>query len=383
MAYSPHTKTSIRKERGAVNPFVIVFAALAIMGGVATWLLWDQLNQVRMSKYEQQPGSALQNKLPNIAAGITKREKKLQSTLKTVKTLESKVADLQKDLEDQKKTLTSTENRLRSAHQASKERSAERDRLRRERDDMIVKKDTEIKRLMDELSTVKAEKDQQIAQLSGENKRLLDERQRVQLAMEAQKKDTAMKISTLETAINQRDQRIAQMRQMKEQEKESLIPDGKVLVSNIRHGFVELNIGRRDGVTNGLKFKVFGLKKGGIKHEKGTIQIVSVAKGTSRAAILKTADPINPILENDVIANPAFHIGKAKLFVLEGKPKVYTKDELSKLIVEAGGTVDEKLSVSTDFLIVGEGADSRVKQDAVNLGIEIILEEELIEYLSF
>ena len=64
-----------------------------------------------------------------------------------------------------------------------------------------------------------------------------------------------------------------------------------------------------------------------------------------------------------------------KTFVLTGKLEKYTRDEASKLIEERGGIVKGSVSKTTDFVIVGEDAGSKLKK-AQELGIKILSETD-------
>lgn len=70
-----------------------------------------------------------------------------------------------------------------------------------------------------------------------------------------------------------------------------------------------------------------------------------------------------------------------KSFVLTGKLEKFTRDEAGKLIMERGGLVKSSVSKSTDYVIVGEKAGSKLTK-AQELGIKILSEEEFEELIS-
>lgn len=65
-----------------------------------------------------------------------------------------------------------------------------------------------------------------------------------------------------------------------------------------------------------------------------------------------------------------------KTFVLTGTLARYTREEASKLIEQAGGTVTGAVSKKTDFVLAGENAGSKLDK-ARGLGIAVIDEEQL------
>lgn len=64
-----------------------------------------------------------------------------------------------------------------------------------------------------------------------------------------------------------------------------------------------------------------------------------------------------------------------KIFVVTGKLKNYSREEISKKIEDFGGIVKNSVSKKTDFLIVGEDSGSKLKK-AQELGTKILSEEE-------
>ena len=70
-----------------------------------------------------------------------------------------------------------------------------------------------------------------------------------------------------------------------------------------------------------------------------------------------------------------------KSFVLTGKLEKYTRDEAGKLIAERGGLVKGSVSKSTDYVIAGEKAGSKLTK-AQEFGIKILSEEEFEKLLN-
>ena len=70
-----------------------------------------------------------------------------------------------------------------------------------------------------------------------------------------------------------------------------------------------------------------------------------------------------------------------KSFVLTGALEKYTRDAAGKLITEHGGLVKGSVSKTTDFVIAGEKAGSKLKK-AQELGIKILSEEEFEKLLA-
>ena len=70
-----------------------------------------------------------------------------------------------------------------------------------------------------------------------------------------------------------------------------------------------------------------------------------------------------------------------KNFVLTGSLENYTRDELTEVLENLGGSVTSSVSKKTDVVIVGENAGSKYEK-AIKLGITIWNEKDLENYLN-
>lgn len=70
-----------------------------------------------------------------------------------------------------------------------------------------------------------------------------------------------------------------------------------------------------------------------------------------------------------------------KTFVLTGTLNTMGRDEAKKKIRELGGNVSSSVSKSTDFVVAGENAGSKL-DDAQELGVKVISEEEFLKMIQ-
>jgi NAD-dependent DNA ligase len=162
-------------------------------------------------------------------------------------------------------------------------------------------------------------------------------------------------------------------------------PDGEITFTGKKQDICQVNLGREDGVKTGFIFEVFKYVKGGRRKSKGRIEIVKIENTCSQAAIIETINLADdPIVKGDHIISPFFdkHEVKKFLFVGELTNPVYSKKQITKLITETGAEVYRELSVYLDFIIAGKGAkETEDYKQAVNLGLTILSEREVIKYL--
>ena len=70
-----------------------------------------------------------------------------------------------------------------------------------------------------------------------------------------------------------------------------------------------------------------------------------------------------------------------KKFVFTGGMRILSRPEAKKLVEGAGGRAVSSVSASTDFVVAGENAGSKMAK-AQELGLEILTEEDFIDLLA-
>ena len=66
---------------------------------------------------------------------------------------------------------------------------------------------------------------------------------------------------------------------------------------------------------------------------------------------------------------------RGKSIVVTGTLQHYKRDEIKRLIEKLGGRASSSISKSTDFLVAGEKAGSKLEK-ANSLGVKVLTEEE-------
>jgi BRCT domain type II-containing protein len=110
-------------------------------------------------------------------------------------------------------------------------------------------------------------------------------------------------------------------------------------------------------------------------------------------------DPLDPILPGDYISNPFYSRDKSYTFTLAGEMELFSREELTNLIQEYGGSVAPEVGIKTDFLVLGEVPDrsqatseeqkrrleeiERVQKLAKQYGVPVMREVELVELFKY
>jgi hypothetical protein len=157
--------------------------------------------------------------------------------------------------------------------------------------------------------------------------------------------------------------------------------DGKIVSVDRELGLVYLDLGRLERVIPGMLFKVYSLKKGGTKADRGLIRLVEVGEKHSKGIIV--VEP-SPIREGDFVYDEFFEPGRPRTFAFAGELiGRIPSGELAKLIRGFGDKFTPVANAKTDFLVVGRGYEKDPNYAiAQKWGIKVIREKDLYRYLG-
>lgn len=140
-------------------------------------------------------------------------------------------------------------------------------------------------------------------------------------------------------------------------------PDARIIRIDLQNGIIYLDVGIEDHVYRGLTFAVFD-KSVPIPEDgkgKAEIEVFQINQNVSAARILRSSVK-NPIVEDDIIANLIWDPKTSNHFYVAGDFDLnedgYTDpdgvERIKEMILRWGGTLDDEISVNTDFIIIGE-----------------------------
>jgi len=127
-------------------------------------------------------------------------------------------------------------------------------------------------------------------------------------------------------------------------------PDGHITFVDFDRNEVQIDVNRRQGARPQMKMTIFDANSSGVPTEKpkGIIELTQVGDQHSIARIIKTYSPIEPFRIGDIVYSPAWSPDDPMRFALIGKIDMNRdgkddRDDLKKMIEDAGGTVDYDL----------------------------------------
>jgi len=149
---------------------------------------------------------------------------------------------------------------------------------------------------------------------------------------------------------------------------EEALVDGEIIGVNTGDRTATISVGRRDRVTLGLTFEVYG-DAGSIRPDedgeyprgKAAVEIIRIDDASSVARIIRE-NQRNPVVPGDVFANALYDPDKEYSFVVfgnfdmdgDGDATSQERNDVEGLINEWGGLLEDDLSGRTDFLVLGE-----------------------------
>ena len=186
------------------------------------------------------------------------------------------------------------------------------------------------------------------------NKRLADAESRAK----TEKDDLEKRLGASEGEMRKREARIAELGKKVEFIKQPDQPDGSVIqVSTANTCYIDL--GTRDLLRRGTRFKVFTYGKGGEMRDKGMIEVTSVNDSMAEATVVDLKDRFDPIARGDKIAAPNYDPKMPREFVLTGRfPTGYSRAMVKDRLIALGAKVADHVGPNTDFLVVGDREDA-------------------------
>lgn len=163
--------------------------------------------------------------------------------------------------------------------------------------------------------------------------------------------------------------------------------DGKIVAVEPDGEYAMIDIGRRDWLSEGMEFRVYDDSTPHARKEKGRVQVRRVYDTIAQVKIIHQ-DPLDPILRDMVVLNPAFQRGRTLRFVFEG---AFLDPNLKRILARYPCKIEDTVVRETDYLVLGDaktpiGTLEREETDsykrAREFGVRILTERDLARYLG-
>lgn len=145
---------------------------------------------------------------------------------------------------------------------------------------------------------------------------------------------------------------------------------GKIYNPDMKNRYTFITLGSKDGVRVGSKFMAYRQQQGFTRKWKGQIEVKTVFDIYSLASITKLEKEDEPLTDGDYITNIFYHPKHKRNVILIGKfrrgPFKYDREEIEQRLTDMGAIVEKKVSLKTDFALIGDDPEER-DQDKDNL----------------
>lgn len=125
-----------------------------------------------------------------------------------------------------------------------------------------------------------------------------------------------------------------------------------------------IDLGSKQLLRRGTRFKVFTYGKNGVMREKGMVEVSSVQDAMAECTVVDVKDRLDPISRGDKISAPNYDPEMPREFVLTGRfPSGYSRAMVADRLRALGAKVADKVGPTTDFLVLGESETAAAPAD--------------------
>lgn len=181
--------------------------------------------------------------------------------------------------------------------------------------------------------------------------------------------------------------------------KEPESPDGKVLEVSHELGLGWINLGSKNRLAMGTRFRVVSGMNGD-RRDKGWAEVTRIKDDMAEVAFLEQTDAFDPPVPGDVVFNPLFDPSGERYAVLIGRfSGAASEKDLRALLEGMNIHVQKNVDKNTDFLVVGgemyvdengqvlaepmQPTDLPAYRDAVAEGVQVVQMNDLRRYFRF
>jgi len=207
--------------------------------------------------------------------------------------------------------------------------------------------------------------------------------------MESQSRDHTQDRSAMQTRFDEMGRKLAFL-------KEPEASDGEVLAVNEELGLAWVNIGQKQRLQRGMRFRIIDGTPGD-QRLKAWCTVSRVEESMAEVLVSDQADPYDPPVAGDIIYNPVYDPNSLRNAVLVGRfSGTWNEKELRLLLSEVGISIQDAVDKTTDYLIVGSDiytdedgepleepmspSEEPEYSNAVAMGVQIVPIKQIREY---
>ncbi|MCH2106934.1 MAG: hypothetical protein MK291_09865 [Planctomycetes bacterium] len=207
--------------------------------------------------------------------------------------------------------------------------------------------------------------------------------------MESQGRDHAQERAAMQTRFDEMGRKLAFL-------KEPEAADGEVLAVNEELGLAWINIGQKNRLLRGTRFRIVDGTPGD-DRVKAWCSVTRVEEGMAEVLLSDQADPFDPPVAGDIIYNPIYDPSSQRNAAFVGRfSGTWNEKELRLLLSEVGIHIQDSVDKTTDYLIVGSEiftdedgepleeprspSEEPAYSNAVAMGVQIVPIKQIREY---
>ena len=207
--------------------------------------------------------------------------------------------------------------------------------------------------------------------------------------MEGQNRDHSQERAAMQTRFDEMGRKLAFL-------KEPEAADGEVLAVNEELGLAWINIGQKNRLLRGTRFRIVDGTPGD-DRVKAWCSVTRVEEGMAEVLLSDQADQYDPPVAGDIIYNPVYDPNSQRNAALVGRfSGTWNEKELRLLLSEVGIHIQDSVDKTTDYLIVGSEiftdedgepleepmspSEEPAYSNAVAMGVQIVPIKQIREY---
>jgi hypothetical protein len=278
------------------------------------------------------------------------------------------------------------------------ELSTQLDALTQEKQTLASSFDQKSAELADQVATIEADRvasqeshAKEFQDLQAASAARSEEERRLRDEVESRLKTESEKLAKSEQARHQMQDKLREFQIQPKQGGSARRADGRILLATPGSESVFVDLGYDDKLILGMRFAVYsaGHELPGSGQAKAAVEVLDIGEEVTEC-LIKWSDPVNPILNGDVVANPIYDRDRQLVFTVigafdldhDGRDDIHGAAAIEAVIKDFNGVISEDFPARTDFVIVGARPQRPVlpRDPAEKAAIEQEYEERLAAY---